>query len=156
VAITGSDSPFIQFLFKADCSHAIVPEPGTSFPTANNIKVEIEKNLIPLGISKLLRNNVRNMSSLNETDKIRGIVLGLRGARAESLVVGYESVPGIYRGTFVRVIAGKLLKEDAYEIMFDNDGEKEILDPVEMYGTYQHGSQEPCSVACGTLCSCSL
>jgi hypothetical protein len=133
VAITGNDLPFIQNIFQANCSNIVTPEPGTTFPSKEQIKIVAEKNLMPMGVATLLHNNLQETPTLNETEKMRELVVGLRGAKAESYVVKFESTPGIYRGTFIRFIRGKSVEEDLYEIVFDNDGEKELLNHVEFY-----------------------
>jgi hypothetical protein len=52
-------------------------------------------------------------------------------------VVNGESKSDVYRGTIARVIPGNFsLENDSFEILFDNDGEKEVLDLVAMYGMY--------------------
>jgi hypothetical protein len=135
VAITGDDTPFIQPLFKRDCSHICDPEPATKFPAEDKMKVIADTNLMFMGISRLLHTKSMERSSTDSAEKLRNRVLGLRGARAEALLVDYERKPGIYRGTIIRVIRGQSPKEDSYEIVFDNDGEKELLTQVELYGT---------------------
>jgi pantothenate kinase type III len=134
VAITGDDTPFVQPLFQVDCSHICDPEPDTQFPPKEKITVIADMNLMSVGISHLLHTKSVERSSMDSTENLRNRVLGLRGARAESLLVDYERKPGIYRGTIVRVIRGERMEEDSYEIVFDNDGEKELLTQVELYG----------------------
>ncbi|KAL3923294.1 MAG: hypothetical protein SGILL_001733 [Bacillariaceae sp.] len=133
VVITGSDAAFIQQILRADCSHVVVAEPGAKFPSEAEMKVVVEKNLTPFGISKLLHNESKKSPALDEIESVRNRVLGLRGAKAESFVTNLENSPGVYRGTFVRFVRGKSLEEDSYEIVFDNDGEKELLNIVELY-----------------------
>jgi pantothenate kinase type III len=135
VAITGDDTPFVRSLFHFNCSHICEPEPGTKFPAENKMKIAADTNLMSMGISCLLHAKSMEKNSVKYKDNLRNQVLGLRGARAEALLVDYERNPGIYRGTIVRVVRGKKPEEDSYEIVFDNDGEKELLTPVELYGT---------------------
>jgi hypothetical protein len=135
VAITGDDTPFVQSLFQIDCSHICDPEPATKFPAQDRMKVVGDTNLMSMGISLFVHTKSMERSSMDSMENLRNRVLGLRGARAEALVDGFEHKPGIYRGTIVRVVRGKSPQEDLYEIVFDNDGEKVLLNQVELYGT---------------------
>jgi len=68
-------------------------------------------------------------------DEYRERLVGLRGARAASFNVNNQVKGGIFRGTIVLVLheSGKSLQEDTFEILFDNDGERQVLDLVELY-----------------------
>ncbi|KAG7369685.1 type III pantothenate kinase [Nitzschia inconspicua] len=138
IALTGDDTPFVQSLFRADCSHICKPEPGTNFPSSDKINVVADKNLASKGISHLLDTMRRlDKDTSNVAENLRGMVLGLRGARAESLVVELDHISDIYRGTIVRVFRGRNLESDSYEIVFDNAGEKKGLTQIELYDAFR-------------------
>lgn len=136
--VMGDDGAFVASLLSPDCAKAVYPEPDVKFPTADQIKLVVEKNLVPSGISALFQK--ASLSACDDhAEKLRKQMLGLRGAKAESLLVDDKPKSDIYRGTIVRVIRGKTVEDDFYEIVYDNDGEKVLLNVVELFGTCSSG-----------------
>jgi pantothenate kinase type III len=134
IVFYGPDGDFLcKFLLK-DCPVGVNFEPGTLIPSEKDISIHSRTNLVTYGIQHLLENEEKKTSPPNPDEVLRERVLGLRGAMATTLTVNGISKPDTYRGTFVNVIPMKTFEEDMFEIVFDNDGEREILDLKGLYG----------------------
>jgi len=133
VIIDGPDTEIIQSLLREDLSHVVEGEPGTSFPLENEVQFRIRNHMASYGVLRVLVETTKMDTPHNPEDDIRERVIGLRGAKANNLLVNGERKSDVYRGTFVSVIQGKTFDDDMFELVYDNDGERDVLDLAGFY-----------------------
>jgi hypothetical protein len=151
VVITGGDSYFLDKLLKPDCSSLVIPEPGVQFPRDDEVTFVVSgTSLIPYSVQHLLQSMTDAFPNPESpTDDLRMRIAGLRAARA----VSFDQQSGIFRGTIVRVLADKSLEDDTFEIMFDENGGKDALSLIELYGRC-FSSTTDCLVLTYCVCVC--
>lgn len=140
VIATGGDCGLIEKCLKPDHAQLVPAEPGTEIPS-NEFTLYLMKHLPHYGISCILKRHAAKAEKALESDeafRIRSELIGNRVAKQ----FGVADFDGdfTYRGSIVSIKVGpegpddKPLEKDWFFVRFD-DGDKEHLDIVGLYGT---------------------
>jgi hypothetical protein len=133
VILEGHDNEFLFDLLSENASDICPLEPGVEIPKKPDVEYGCRKNLSAYGIQQLLATNMKDKVALDPDEDLRGQIIGLRGARFSSTVEGTHREPR--RGTFVSIMRGKVFEEDLFELLYDDNGEKDCVDVTGLYGT---------------------
>jgi hypothetical protein len=133
VLIEGFDNEFLHDLLMENAADIIQPEPDATMPSKKDVEYGIRKNLTIYGVQHLLMACSKKDEPPHPDEELRERILGLRGAHAKNLTVNGVSTAGTYRCTVVNVIRADTLDDDMYELLYDANGEKEVVDVKGLY-----------------------
>ncbi|KAL3905419.1 MAG: hypothetical protein SGILL_009685, partial [Bacillariaceae sp.] len=133
VLIEGFDNEFLHDLLTENVADIIPPEPDAEMPPKRDVEYGIRKNLTIYGVQQLLQACSKRDEPVSPDDELRDSIQGLRGAKKKSLVVNGQSKSDTYRCTVFNVIRADTFDDDLFELMYDANGEKEIVDVKGLY-----------------------
>jgi hypothetical protein len=136
VLLEGHDNEFLLDLLSENASDICPLEPGVEIPKKPDVEYGCRKNLSAYGIQQLLATSMKNRVGRDPDEDLRGQIIGLRGARF-STPDEETKPPNPRRGSFVSIMRGKTFEEDMFELLYDDNGEKDYVDVTGLYGAYR-------------------
>lgn len=137
VLLEGQDNDFLSMLLGDNASDICPMEPGVTLPTKTEVEYICRKNLTAYGIQRLLVVSERQNPVYDPDEKLRDEIVGLRGARVSTADPKSSTTSAkARRGTFVAVRRGNTFDDDMFELLYDDNGDKDYVTVTELYGTF--------------------